>query len=98
MRLMRPDPAAALLGLRAMKTIATASGEIGPAQRGLMKAAQKVILGIETDIDTLPTVTPAELPSRFPHAELRQQCVNGILVEAVKHVVSAAEGLAKRGA
>ena len=32
MRLMRPDPATALLGLRAMKTIATASGEIGPAQ------------------------------------------------------------------
>jgi hypothetical protein len=63
MRLMRPDPAAALLGLRAMKTIATASGEIGPAQRGLMQAAQKVILGIEADIDALPTVADG-VPSR----------------------------------
>ncbi len=59
MRLMRPDPAAALLGLRAMKTIATASGEIGPAQRGLMQAAQKVILGIEADIDTLAFPAPS---------------------------------------
>ena len=30
MRLMRPDPAAALLGLRAMKTIASTSGAAEP--------------------------------------------------------------------
>ena len=59
MHLMRPDPAAALLGLRAMKTIASAAGPIGPAQRALMEAAQKVILHVDADIDTLPPVTPA---------------------------------------
>jgi len=95
MRLMRPDPAAALLGLRAMKTIATASGEIGPAQRGLMQAAQKVILGIEADIDTLPTVTPAELAAGFPGAELRQQFVNGMLVTAVADGVPSREAFAE---
>src|SRR4029453_34121 len=95
MRLIRPDPAAALLGLRAMKTIATASGEIGPAQRGLMEAARKVILGIEADIDPLPTVTPAELAAGFPGAELRQQFVNGMLVTAGADGVPSRDTLAK---
>src|SRR5215475_8003051 len=100
MRLMRPDPAAALLGLRAMKTIATASGatasgEIGPAQRGLMQAAQKVILGIEADIDALPTVTPAELALGFPGVELRQQFVNGMMVMAVADGPPSPEAVAK---
>src|SRR5215470_3762204 len=49
MHLMRPEPAAAVLSLRAMKTIASASGPIGPAQHALMQGAQKVILGIEAD-------------------------------------------------
>jgi hypothetical protein len=95
MRLMRPDPAAALLGLRAMKTIASAAGPIGPAQRGLMEAAQKVILHVDADIDTLPPVTPAELAAGFPGAELRQQFANGMLVMAVADGVPARETLAK---
>src|ERR1700716_805476 len=76
MQLMHPEPAAALLGLRAMKTIASAAGPIGPAQRGLMEAAKKVILRVAADIDTLPPVTPAELAAGFPGSELRQQFAN----------------------
>lgn len=95
MHLMRPDPAPALLGLRAMKTVATASGEIGPAQRGLMQAAQKVILGIEADIDALPTVTPAELAAGFPGAELRQQLVSGLIVASVADGTPSREALAR---
>ena len=95
MQLMRPDPAAALLGLRAMKTIASASGPIGPAQRALMQAAQKVILGIEADIDSLPTVAPAELGAGFPGAELRQQFVNGMMVTAVADGPPSPEALAR---
>jgi hypothetical protein len=41
MRLMQPEPAAALLGLRAMKTMAGAAGAIGPSQRALMEAAKR---------------------------------------------------------
>src|SRR5258708_25242494 len=95
MQLMQPDPAAAMLGLRAMKTIASAAGPIGPAQRGLMEAAKKVILRVEADIDTLPTVTPAELAAGFPGAELRQQFVNGMLVTAVADGLPPRETLAK---
>lgn len=93
MQLMRPEPAAALLGLRAMKTIATVSGEIGPAQRGLMQAAQTMVLGIEADIDALPTVTPTELAEGFPGADLRQQFVNGMTVVAVADGVPSREVL-----
>ena len=95
MHLRRPDPAAALLGLRAMKTVAGASGEIGPAQRGLMQAAQKVILGIAADIDALPAVTPAELAAGFPDAELRQQLVNGLIVAAAADGAPSRAALAK---
>ncbi len=67
MRLMQPDPAAALAGLRAMKMVASAaSGAVGPSQRALMEAACKVILHIEADIDALPPITPAGLAAGFP--------------------------------
>jgi hypothetical protein len=95
MQLMQPDPAAAVLGLRAMKTIASAAGPIGPAQRGLMEAAKKVILRVDADIDTLPPVTPAELAAGFPGAALREQFANGMLVMAVADGVPAPETLAK---
>ena len=95
MQLMQPDPAAAVLGLRAMKTIASAAGPIGPAQRGLMEAAKKVILRVDADIYTLPPVTPAELAAGFPGAALREQFANGMLVMAVADGVPAPETLAK---
>jgi hypothetical protein len=72
MRLIQPDPAAALLGLRAMKTIAFESGTIPPARRAMMEAAQKMILHTNADIDALPPITPAEFAKGFPGAELRQ--------------------------
>ena len=53
-----------------MKTVATASAEIGPAQRGLMPAAQKVILGIAADIDALP-LRPAR-QARHGRADVRR--------------------------
>lgn len=95
MQLLHPDPAAALLGLRAMKTIATTSGPIGPAQRALMEAAQKVILRVDADIDALQPVTPAELAAGFPDPALRQQFANGMLVMAVADGVPTGEVLAK---
>jgi hypothetical protein len=82
MHLVQPEPAAALLGLRAMK-------------RALMQAAQKMILRIEADIDSLPVVTPAELAAGFPGAELRHQFVNGMIVMAVADGVPSRETLAQ---
>ena len=65
MRLIQPDPAAALLGLRAMKTVVSAGGAIKPAERAMMEAAQKVILRTDHDIDTLPPNVKATHVSLF---------------------------------
>jgi hypothetical protein len=59
--LLQPDPASAVLALRAMKTVASAGGSIGPAQRALMEAARNVVLKIDIDIDGLTPVDPATL-------------------------------------
>ncbi|TAJ84777.1 hypothetical protein [Reyranella sp.] len=95
MRLLRPDPAAGLLGLRAMKTMASVSGQLGPVQRAIMAAAQKVILKLDADIDALPPITPSELASGFPTSELREQFVNGMLVVALADGVPSREMVAK---
>jgi hypothetical protein len=87
MRLMHPDPAAGLLGLRAMKAIASAAGPMGPSQRAVMEAAKRVILRLDVDIDALPPIMPGELAAGFPVPELRQQFINGALV------VSLADGV-----
>jgi hypothetical protein len=83
MRLLQPDPTAALLGLRAMKSVASTEGAIGPSQRALMEAACRVILHIQADIDALPPIEPAELAAGFTGPDLRQQLVNGMLVVAL---------------
>ena len=94
MRLLHPDPAAALLGLRAMKTIVTAAGPMGPSQRAVMETAKKVILRIDADIDALQPVTPVELAAGFPAPELRQQFINGALVIALADGVPEAKTVA----
>lgn len=84
MDFLKPDRAAALLGLRTLKTIASTPAPIGPAQRATMQAAQKMILHIEADIDALPAITPAELAAGFPASEpLRRQLTNGMMVMAL---------------
>jgi hypothetical protein len=95
MHLLRPDPAAAVMGLRAMKTMATAAGAMGPSQRALLEAAKKVILHVDADIDTLLPVTPAEVAKGFPAPELRQQFVHGMVVVALADGVPARETVAK---
>jgi hypothetical protein len=95
MRLIQPDPAAALLGLRAMKTVVSAGGAIKPAERAMMDAAQKLILRTNHDIDALPPIAAAELAKGFPGAELRQQFVNGMMVTALADGVPSRETVAR---
>jgi hypothetical protein len=95
MDLLRPDPETARLGLRALKTIASSPGPIGPAQRALMEASRKIILGIDADIDALAPITPAELAAGFPAGELRRQFTNGMIVTAVADGPPSREAIAQ---
>lgn len=95
MYLLHPDPAAALLGLRAMKTMASVPGRIGSAQRAVMTAGQKVILRLDVDIDALPPIAPDELAAGFQDPDLRRQFVNGMLVVALADGVPSRETVAK---
>lgn len=95
MRLMQPEPAAALLGLRAMKTVASVGSAPGKSQLALMDAARQVILRIDADIAALPPVTPAELAAGFPSVDLRHQFVNGLLVLALADGVPSRETVTK---
>ncbi len=96
MRLLRPDPAAGLLGLRAMKTMASVSGQLGPAQRAIDgRGAEGHPASIDADIDALPPITPAELAAGFPAPELEEQFVNGMLVVALADGVPSREMVAK---
>ncbi|MFZ5781462.1 MAG: hypothetical protein ACOY4R_14815 [Pseudomonadota bacterium] len=98
MHLMRPDPAAALLGLRAMKMVASGGvpgGVVPPVQRALLEAAKKVILRVDADLDALPPATPGELAAGFPaDAALRRQFANGMLVVALADGVPSRETVA----
>ncbi len=95
MRLEKPDPLTALLGLRAMKTLAAANGPMRPAQRALLEAAKKVLLHVDADLDALPAITPAELAAGFPASELRQQFVHGMVVVSLADGVPTRETVAK---
>lgn len=101
MHLLQPDPAAALLGLRAMKTVASAAGPMSPVRRTLLDAARRVVLRIDADIDALTPITPAEFAAGFAQGPLREQFTNGMMVMALSdgiptpEMVAAAEAFAQ---
>jgi hypothetical protein len=80
MQLIHPSPDVALLGLRAMKMVACAPGQIAAPARRLLDAAQTIILRTAHDIDALPPITPEELAAGMTDPALREQFVDGMLV------------------
>lgn len=86
MDLLHPNPDEAAAGLRAMRQLAAARGEIGPATRNLLAAAQRHVLRTDIDIDTLAPIAPAELAAAFHDPALARQFAQAMCV------VSLAEG------
>lgn len=80
MQLLRPGPVAAEAGLRAMRQLAAADGQIGPAARNLLGAAQRQLLDTDFDLDRLTPVAPAELAAAFTDPALARQFVQGMMV------------------
>jgi hypothetical protein len=81
MNLLTPPPEVAQIGLRAMKMIAARGphGFAAPA-RNLLLAAQKHVLKVDVDLDSLGPISAAELVAGFPPGPLRAQFVQGMLM------------------
>lgn len=66
-------------GLRALKTVALADGELHPAERDVMGAAQRMF-GHDGDLDALEPITPAELAAAVEAPATRFQLLGGLVV------------------
>src|SRR5215469_14458498 len=84
MKLITPPPTVALVGLRAMKMIgAQGPHGFGFAARHLLSAAQKYVLDVDVDIDSLEPISPEELAAGFPPGPLRPQFAQAMLMMSV---------------
>ena len=74
-QLIHPGPKEAMLCLRAMRSVVARIDGVPPASRALMEAAKQAVLNIDTDIDALPPITPAELAAGVHTPGLADQSV-----------------------
>ncbi|HEX7839375.1 MAG TPA: hypothetical protein VF469_17980, partial [Kofleriaceae bacterium] len=66
MDIPKPSPEVARLGLRALKTVAAADGEIHDLERRFAAGVQRHILGTDEDFDALGPIEPGELAAGVP--------------------------------
>ncbi|WP_428267885.1 hypothetical protein [Haliangium sp.] len=66
-------------GLRAMKAVALADGELDDAERAMLAAVQEVG-GSSYDIDALGPITPAELAEHIVDPQLRWQLTGALVI------------------
>ena len=79
MELKMPNHEQAYWGLRAMKMIAMADGELNESERHMLASVQQII-GTTYEIEELAPIMPLELAQSFPDPQLRKQLVHGLIV------------------
>jgi tellurite resistance protein len=79
MKLHHPPHELVPYGLRAMKMVAMASGELAASERQLLDTVQG-IFGTAIDIDALAPIEPEELAERLVDPALRRQIVGGMVL------------------
>ena len=72
--------ALAALGLRAVKTVATARGPLHPTQQSMIDLAQRLTLGTELDVDGLEPITPESLAASIRAPEGRERVIRGMVL------------------
>jgi tellurite resistance protein len=82
MQILVPPPEIARLGLRALKTVAAADGEIHDLEKRFAGAVQRHILATDLDFDAVEGVDPEELARGVPEP-FRERVVHGCLVLAL---------------
>ncbi|MDP6944014.1 MAG: hypothetical protein QF464_07695, partial [Myxococcota bacterium] len=83
MQLITPPAATALAGLRAMKTVAMADGEMHALERAYIEAIQRHILKIEDALDDVELIAPEALAEAVPDAMFRERIVRGLVLVAL---------------
>jgi len=77
-----PTPEQAPFALRALKTVALASGELDPQERRFLEIACEV-LGTPHDVDALAPISPEELAAAIEDPEVREALVQRMVVMAM---------------
>lgn len=80
MRIIEPTEAESAAGIRAMVEVGRAAGELSPAVRNLIGAAQRHILKTDYDVDALQPIAPAALAAAVQRPEMRAQLVNAMVI------------------
>lgn len=79
MTFLIPTHEQAHAGLRAMKTVLTAAGELAPIRREALLAIQQHLLRTAYDLDALDPITPAALAEAIDDPALRTQLISGMV-------------------
>jgi len=79
MELKIPRPEQAYWGLRAMKTVAMADGELSASELHMMECIQR-IFGTTFSLKELAPIAPADLARALPDPQIRRQLLNGLIV------------------
>jgi DNA-binding transcriptional ArsR family regulator len=79
MELKMPTQEQAYWGLRAIRTVALADGEMMASELYLLEAIQRMH-GTNYLLDQLDPITPADLAKALPDPQLRRQLVQGLIV------------------
>lgn len=79
MELKLPSPEQAYWGLRAMKSVALADGELRASEIHLIESMQRVF-GTTYQPEQLTAITPADLARALPDQQIRRQLINGLVV------------------
>jgi hypothetical protein len=80
MELLTPPIDIARAGLRALKTLAFADGELHALERRLLESVQQYILKSEFDLDALPAITPAELAAAVTEPIYRERILSAAVI------------------
>ncbi len=83
MQLPRPPQDIARAGVRALKTVILADGELHELERGYIDAVQRHILHTEFDLDALDTIDGKELASLVPPGDFRERILRSAVMAAL---------------
>ena len=103
MQIVVAQPELIPVALAAIRTVATARGELHPTQRSMLALVQKLLLGTDIDVDALAPITPEQLAAAVHGLPGAERIVRGMVlvclargdvdVEVVKLLVEEGVGI-----